>query len=145
VLWQFQNIFLVLFIPVVRSLLLPRAITELQKHEWTKNQLQEFIFQSEHSTGPHQRSEVIFPLVTILQAESIQSTSICMTHIKLCLATRRLEKVLPHQGKFLPLFLDISSFTSQNGFLHVTAKTLRLQQHANLLYAAESHSTWISF
>lgn len=65
--------------------------------------------------------------------------------VKLCLATRRLEKVLPHQGKFLPFFLDISWFTSPNWSLDGSEKTLRLQQLPDSLYAADSHFIWISF
>lgn len=107
--------FSVLFIPVGSCLCLPRAIAELQKPEWDKNQWQEIIFPSEHSPNPSSKLRRDLSLGAH-PADSKYSTQIhgSDSEAELCLATARLEKVLFHRGKFLSFFLYISDFRHQS-------------------------------
>lgn len=142
---QLQKVLLVLSIEVVHSLLLPQAITELQKHEWNKNQLQELTFQSDYSAVTS--AKALRPFFTgwpPSRQRALSPHQSAWLRYWTLLSTKMARAGSPHQVRFLSFFRAFQSLHPQTDPVcqwgSSAAPAAPRPQHA-----AASLVIWVSF
>lgn len=142
---QLQKVLLVLSIEVVHSLLLPQAITELQKHEWNKNQLQELTFQSDYSAVTS--AKALRPFFTgwpPSRQRALSPHQSAWLRYWTLLSTKMARAGSPHQVRFLSFFRAFQSLHPQTDpvcqWENSAAPAAPRPQHA-----AASLVIWVSF